>query len=111
MSVKNRVPGSLRSCVVYKFTCVGCNSVYIGEASHHLSTRVREYLFTERNSHIFKHLNSSSSCRDACGEGCFKVLDSASTRHNLKIKEALYNMWERPNLKEQLQHYNVSLSF
>ena len=72
---------------------------------------MREHLFTDDNSHIFKHLKSSGSCRDACGEGCFKVLDSASTYHSLKIKEALHIMWGRPNLNKQLQHYNVSLSF
>jgi len=85
--------------------------VYIGETSHHLSTRVHEHLSTDKNSHILKHLKSSSSCRDACGKGCFKVLDSASTYHSLKIKEALHIMWERPNLNKHLQHYNVSLNF
>ena len=73
--------------------------------------RLLEHLFTDKNSHILKHLKSSSSCRDVCGEGCLKVLYSASTSHNLKIKEALHIMWERPNLNRQLQHYNVSLSF
>ena len=38
LAVKDRVNKSLRSCVVYKFTCAGCNSVYIGETSRHLST-------------------------------------------------------------------------
>ena len=51
----------LLSCVVYKFTCAGYYSVYIGETSRHSSTRVREHLFTDKNSHIFKHLKSSSS--------------------------------------------------
>ena len=111
ITVKDCVPRSLRSCVVYKFICAGCNSVYIGETSRHLSTRVREHLFTDKNSHIFKHLKSSSTCKDACGEGCFRVLDSASSHHNLRIKEALHIMWERPNLNKQLNHYNVSLNF
>ena len=101
---------SLRSCVVYKFTCVECNSVYIGETSRHLSTRVREHLFTDKNSHIFKHLKNSTTCKHLCSESSFKALDSASTYHNLKIKEALHIMWERPNLNKQLQHYNISLS-
>ena len=48
---------------------------------------------------------------DACGKGWFKVLDSASTHHSLKIKEALHIMGERLNLNKKLQHYNVSLSF
>ena len=92
------MPRSLRSCVVYKFTCAGCNFVYIGETSRHLSTRVREHLFTDKNSRIFKHLKSSSSCKDACGEGCFRVLDSTSSHQNLRISK-------------QLNHYNVSLNF
>ena len=103
--------GPLRSYLVYKFTGAGCNSVYIGETSRHLSTQVCKHLFTIKSSDIFKHLKSSSSCRDAYGEGCLKVLDSASTHHSLKIKEALHIMWDRPNLNKQLQHYNVSLSF
>ena len=72
---------------------------------------MREHLFTDKNSHIFKHLKSSSSCKDASGEGCFRVLYSASSHHNLRIKEALYIMWEWPNLNKQLNHYNVSLNF
>ena len=71
---------------------------------------MREHLFTDKNSHIFKHLKSLNLCRDACGEGSFKVLDLVSTYHSLKIKEALHIMWERPNLNKQFEYYNVSLS-
>ena len=102
---------SLRSCVVYRFTCAGCNSAYIDETSHHLSTRVCEHLFTDKISHIFKHLKTSTPCKNLCSEKCFKVIDSASTYHNLKIMEALHIMWERSNLNKQLQYYNISLSF
>ena len=38
ISVKDCVHMSLRSCVVYKFTCARCNSVSIGKTSRHLST-------------------------------------------------------------------------
>ena len=78
---------------------------------HHLTTRVREHLCTNKNSHIFKHLKNSASCKDVCNESCFKVLDTAKTYHNLRIKEALHITWERPDLNKQLQHYNVSLTF
>ena len=62
--------------------------------------------------HIFKYLKNSTPCKNLCSETCFKVLDSASTYHNLKTKEALHIMWERPNLNKQLkyQNYNISLS-
>ena len=72
---------------------------------------MREHLFTDKNVHIFKHLKSSNSCKDACGAGCFKVLDSTSSHHSLRIKETLYAMWKRPNLNKQLNHYNVLLNF
>ena len=102
---------SLRSCVVYTFSCAGCKSVYTGETTRHLSTRVREHLYTDKNSHIFKHLNNSPSSKSLCIESFFKVLDSANNYHNSKIKEALHIMWERPNLNKNLQYYNTSLSF
>ena len=111
ITAKDRVPRSLRSNIVYKFTCAVCNSVYVGETSRHLSTRVGEHLFSDKNSHIYKHLKSSSACREACNENCFAVLDSAGTAYKRKIKEALHIMWEGPNLNKQLTHYNISLNF
>ena len=111
ISVKDYVPRTLRSYVVYKFKYAGCNSVYIGETSRHLSTRVREHLFTDKNSNIFKHLKGSAACKEACNDSCFTVLDSANTSFKLKIKEALHIQWERPDLNKQIQHYNFSLSF
>ena len=52
IKVKDSVLRSLRSCVVYKFTCAGYNSVYVGETCRHISTRIHEHLFTDKNSHI-----------------------------------------------------------
>ena len=111
IKVKDSVPRSLRSRVVYKFTCAGCNSVYVGETCRHISTRVREHLCTDKNSHVYKHLQSYKTCKDSCDESCFKVIDSAKTYHQLKIKEALHILWEGPNLNKQVQHYNFSLTF
>ena len=39
---------------------------------------------------IFKHLRNSENCRSLCSEDCFKVLDSACTSFQLKIKEAMH---------------------
>ena len=79
------MPRSLSSCVVYKFTCAECNSVYAGETSQHISTRVREHLSSDKNSHIFKHLQSSDACKNACNETCFTVIDSARRLKRLCI--------------------------
>ena len=111
MKVKDSVPRSLRSCVVYKFMCEGCNSVYVGETYRHISARVREHLFTDKNSHVYTHLQSSKTCKYSCDKSCFKVIDSAKMYHQVKVKEALHIFWEGPSLNKQIQHYNFSLTF
>ena len=70
VKVKDSVPRSLHSNVIYKFTCGECNSAYVGETSRHLSTRVREHLVTNKNSHIFKHLKGSDKYRSAYYDSC-----------------------------------------
>ena len=79
--------------------------------SRHLSTRVREHLSADKNSNIFKHLMSSDKCKKACNDSCFTILDSANTYHRLKIKDALYIMWEKPILNKQVQHFDFLVSF
>jgi len=99
--------------VVYKFSCAGCPVCYVGETTPYFSTRVREHLKMDRASHIFKHIESSKACRSACSLASyaeksnttplkttaweatcsldnFTIIDQASSRFALKIKEALY---------------------
>ena len=54
-SPKDFIPDSLKSCVVYQFTCASCGVRYIGETNRHFNTHVNEHLFRYKNSHIFKH--------------------------------------------------------
>ena len=44
--VKDPVPDGLRSRVVYKFVCAGCNACYVGKTCRQFSTRVSEHLVT-----------------------------------------------------------------
>ena len=108
--VKDPIPGGLRSRVVYKFACAGCNACYVGETTRHFSTRVREHLVSDRASHIFKHLENSKHCHDLCSVDCFHILDHASTTFQLKIKEAFHIRREQPSLNQQLHHVNLKLS-
>ena len=99
------------SSVVYKFSCAGCNSVYVGETCRHISTRIREHLATDKNSHTFKHLQSSKPCKDACNDSYYEIIDSAKSYQQLKIREAFHILWDAPDLSKQVQHYNFSLAF
>ena len=84
----------------------GCNSRYIGETSRHFATRVKEHLSSDKNSHVYKHLNGSPSCKRKCSVDCFKIVDSAKTRRCLKPKEVIYISRLKPELNAQLQHNN-----
>ena len=75
-SVKDPIPGGLRSRVVYKFACAGCNACYVGETTRHFSTRVREHLVSDKASHIFKHQQNSEHCRALCSVHCFSYFRS-----------------------------------
>ena len=100
-SVKDPISGGLRSRVVYKFACAGCNACYVGETTRHFSTRVREHLVTDKASHIFKHLQNSEHCRALCSVDCFHILDHTSTGFQLKIKEAFHIQRQQPSLNQQ----------
>ena len=103
------IPSNLRSSVVYKFSCAGCNACYVGETTRHFSTRVRERLATDRASHVYKHLQHPESCRDLCSTNCFSILDCATTSFQLKIKESLHIHWEKPTLNQQVNHVKLKL--
>ena len=45
-----------------KITCAGCSSSYIGETCCHFKTRIEEHIKKNNKSHIFKHLNSTTTC-------------------------------------------------
>ena len=56
-----------------------------------------------------KHLSAEPVyLRQAFPTKCFTILDSASTYHQLKIKEALHILWEKPVLSKEVQHLDVS---
>ena len=59
-SPKDFVPDSLKSHVVYQFTCASCGARYIGETNRHFNTR--EHLFRDKNSYIIKQLSVSKGC-------------------------------------------------
>ena len=64
-STKDKLPMFKKPSVVYKFTCA-CKASYIGEASHRLNTRIIAHLGKDKNSHVFKYLQSSENCFRLC---------------------------------------------
>ena len=109
-SCKYPVPNDLKSFLVYKFTCASCSSSYIGETCPHFKTRIEEHIKNENKFHIFKHLHCTGTCFDAYISLCFKILDTANSKFDLKIKEALHINRRKPNLNAQQNHLALTLS-
>ena len=101
---------SLKSYVVYKFICAGCNDCYVGFTTRHYSTRIREHLFTDKASHVFKHLQKQEKCRNSCNESCFSIIDRANTEYKLRIKEAMHIQWSKPKINKQKVSCKMTLS-
>ena len=102
----------MKSMIVYKFVCANCGCSYIGETTRRFETRIEEHIKTDKKSHVYKHLYSKPECLNSVNHNCFKILDSASSPFNLKIKEALHISWDnpKPKLNAQVNHYNLTVS-
>ena len=107
-NVKDPIPKFLKSFVVYKFVCPGCNVCYIGETTYHLPRNIKEQLETDKKSHIFAHLVHNEICKALSTENCFEIIDSASTPFKLKLKEAMHIIRKKPSLYKQQKHISIS---
>ena len=99
----------MKSFSVYIFTCASCSSSYIGKTCRHFKTRIEKHIKKDNKSHIFKHLHSTATCFDSCNSLCFKIIDKANSKFDLKIKEALRINRRKPNLNAQQNHLALIL--
>ena len=89
-SVKGPLPKYLSFFVVYRFTCPGCNTSYIGQTTRQLTTRIKEHLETDSKSHILKHLDTNRKCKELRNAAFFQITHSATSAYRLKLKDAMY---------------------
>ena len=117
---KDRPPMHLRSKLLYRFTCDGCNSIYIGKTKRHFLVRAYEHLGLSvrtgrklsynpknpNNTAVLTHINQSDSC---CGNlDSFEIVGGARNDFYLKIKETLLINKIKPTLLNQ-KGYSVPL--
>ena len=100
-SYKDPIPDDLKFFLVYKFICANCSSIAVI-----LKLRLRNISKKITKSHIFKHLQSTTTSFDSYNSLSFKIIDKA----NLKIKEALHIDWRKPNLNAQQNHSSLTPS-
>ena len=107
---KERLPLHLRSNILYRFTCDGCNSIYIGKSKRHFLVRAFEHLGKSvktgkeltynpsytNNTAVRTHLNQTDGCSATLDS--FDIVGGAKNDFFLKIKETLLIRKVRPTL-------------
>ena len=107
-SFKDRLPNSVRSFVIYRYSCDSCNRVYYGKTRRHYEVRVREHLgislatgkkFTYNpnnvnNTAILNHVNSNC----IGNKDNFKIIGNAKNDFFLCLKESLLIYKDKPKL-------------
>ena len=97
---KDKIPMRCRSHILYRYTCDGCNTVYIGKTRRHYLVRVCEHLGISlktgkkytynpnngNNTAILNHINRKKCVGNLDN---FKIIGSARTDRLLCIKETL----------------------
>ena len=73
------------SCTNFPVQAVMLATLVKHAYTFHARARARA-LSSDRSSHVYKHLQALKSSRTSCNLDCFKILDSAPTRYQVKLK-------------------------
>ena len=106
---KDRIPLNVRSHLLYRYTCDGCNAIYIGKTRRHYLVRVFEHLGISMRTHKKftynpNNNNNSAILNHVHGQTCvgkeesFKIIGSAANDYHLCIKESLLIQKNKPGL-------------
>ena len=100
---KDALPNDLRSGVVYKFSCGGCDATYIGCTRQRFKARVCQHLGISDRTHSFllrpvhsEPRNHASQCSTLLSADQFSIVDQCT--NNLLTLESLYIKQLKPSL-------------
>ena len=117
-SVKDKIPVCMRSYILYKFTCKGCNAIYYGKSERHFHVRACEHLGishltgnmckTPKITAVSEHMTSS---KHAGNIDDFTIIggDNSKSNFRLLIKESLLISRDRPSLNRTIQSFPLEL--
>ena len=91
--------------MVYEIKCNGCGSIYVGQTSRHVTTRITED--QKKDSQVGQHLVESHG---ATNDIEWKILDAYRTVEKLMVIEAIYISKLKPALKTRDEHRGRELT-
>ena len=108
-SLKISLARELRSEMVYKLTCSGCNFTYVGQTVRHLATKVDEH--RKGDSPVGQHLLECNKEVDGTAELKSEIIDQTAETYQLVTLEALHIWRERPriNTRDELRSRELTL--
>ncbi len=106
---KDKIPLNVRSHLLYRYTCDGCNAIYIGKTRRHYLVRTFEHLGISLRTHKKftynpKNGNNSAILNHVNGQNCtgkeenFQIIGSASNDYHLCLKESLLIQKHKPGI-------------
>ena len=105
---KDKFPKSLMSGVIYKFSCAGCNSCYIGSTKRFWEKRLEEHLHVSAltgkpltGMQVFtpmQHVKSGSCPVNSYSRDNFTIIGREPNPYMLLVKESICISTSKPNL-------------
>ena len=113
---KDKIPASLQSNLIYRFSCSTCQVDYIGYTTRHLRTRIGEHLgissrtglplSVREGTVIKKHISESG--HDSTEED-FEIFHSVSKPEHIKIIETIFIQRECPKLNDTIGSFPLRI--
>ena len=96
-TLKSPFDKNLKSHVVYKITFKGCSSIYVGQTSRHVTTRILEH--QKKDSPVGQHL---VECCGTTHNVKWEILDASRGVEKLMTMEAIYIKGMQETLQQKL---------
>ena len=97
-SLKSAFSNDFKSRVVYKLSCSGCTSTYVGQTVRHLITRIEEY--KKADSPVGVHLKQCQ-LEGNSADLSWEITDRSNDQTKLLTLEAIHIMKEKPALNKR----------
>ena len=104
-TLKSPFDKNLKSHVVYKITCKGCSSIYVGQTSRDVTTRISEH--QKKDSPVGQHL---VECCGTTHNVKWEILDACRGVEKLMKIEAIYIKRVKPQLNTRGEYRGRELT-
>ena len=109
-SLKSAFSNDLKSRVVYKLSCNGCTSTYVGQTVRHLTTRIEEH--KKADSPLGLHLQQCQ-LEGNSADLSWEIIDRSNNQTKLLTLEAIHIRKEKPglNTRDEFRSREFTLKF